>query len=1248
MDKNKMEKTVLKDKVTAIEKGIGSDEKSEAITRPIKADTIKTENVKAEPIKAPVKIPNVYIDGLVGDSIQGWAKQADTVVIFIEDNKIAEVSCKEHREDLKAILKDPKASFTYVLTQKDIKKEWLNLPKLTIQIDFLSAKTLIETAQFSTSIEQIKEEVIYKGLDTKLDIEFYKGHYPDLTKLTPEQLKQHWLNDGKNEKRYPNKAVFVAKSLQMQFEFDYSFYKHFYPDLLAAGVKNESDAKFHWYFHGKQEGRIKQLEEWVEKHNNTGLLFNPLDYDFIDVLDRNVELSVTLQDYLNLAQGSMTKPIKVEETKESNARFYRGLGLGLYNQFKNTGDHAKLHNARSAWRIVCYFLPSNEIMEIIAGTYFEQNDFRTAQKAYENGYKLNNKISFGALGSLLQCYEKLTNITSGLKFLVQYKKDNPEQTLVLEWIDDFCKKLYEDNLGEMQVLSNLDQRKELITCAEKYTDLIYDAYYQYYSTDDVTTLKPNLNTEKVLIIGDYHIPQCIRYRIDQKVEQLELQGKTVKTVSWTEIDQNSSEVALHDIVIFYRVPSVPNVIKALAQVNANGKASFFEIDDLLFDASYPAAIETFGGYVDINTHIELRKASGNFSALAKKCRFGIASTELLRQKLAKLVKSSVCLLHRNGLDSLNYFSTSKRLGKKTIDIFYGSGTQAHNTDFIELALPALKKVLSKHKNTRLIIAGYLELPDSFKTTFATQLSMVPPVKSVRAYWNLLEQADINLAILIDDETNGCKSELKWFEAACLSVPSILSSTANYRDVINDGEDAILASTPTEWTDALTSLVDDAELRNKIADKALQRVKVEYSLETLGGQLVEDIQNVVTPTTNKVQKAKKKIAIVNVFFPPQSIGGATRVVSDNFDILQKQYGDDYELVVFTSDERCTTPYKLESYQHQGVTVYRSTILFRENMDWHPKDDNMYDLFEAFLDLEKPDLVHFHCVQRLTASIVEATKDNNIPYIITAHDAWWISDHQFLIDQNDNVYPDGHPDMFAPRVLPNNVSLSDSIERINYYKFLLNGAKQLLTVSQSFADIYNKNGYPDIQVNKNGISSTVEWKPKNTAHTEKVVCAHIGGMANHKGYFLLKEAIEQEQPKNVEMLIVDHSKPEGFENKTFWGKVPVTFIGRVSQIGVTSLYQKLDVLFAPSMWPESYGLVTREAAACGCWVVASELGGIGEDLIEGKTGFRIKPKLDRLSKAINKIDQNPKQFKQNIMQVDIRIVDKQILELVEIYK
>ncbi|PWQ98819.1 glycosyltransferase [Leucothrix arctica] len=1098
----------------------------------------------------------------------------------------------------------------------------------------------------NVDIKQKNEILLHPYSDWSLDIVFYRAHYLDLKKHSENELRSHWTSYGKKEGRYPNEKAFVEFAPEMQFVLDSDFYLGFYPDLATSKIVNQVGAKLHWFRYGKNEGRVATAKQWADTQNQDQLLLDPSKLDFGFILTKNSGLSVTVRDILDSCLGNVVKPIQFSDNVNDTVEIYKKVGLTAYDHYKHRNEGHKLEVARSAWRIACQFKPSSEVLEILAGTFYAQSDYRTAQKVYEQAYQVDKKLSHGAVGSLLTCFEKLTNITSALHFLTQYHKDNPDQSAVVEWVDDFCQKLYLDNMGEMQVLANLNQRQALLDCAEKYVEIIYQSYFQLYTTTSEVALRNNLNTDRVLIVGDYHIPQCIRYRIDQKAEQLESQGKAVSTIDWRELSQRQSELMLHDVVIFYRVPALPAILKAIAKINANGKASFYEIDDLLFETSYPAPIETFGGYVDVNTHIELRKSAANFASAARRCRFGIASTKLLQERLAPLVQSGICLLHRNGLDKINYFSNLDKSQKDTVDIFYGSGTQAHNSDFIEQVLEPLSTVLTENKKVRLVIAGYLELPKSFKDQFASQLVVLPAVKSVRAYWSFLEKADINLAILTDDVINGCKSELKWFEAACMNVPSILSTTANYRDVINHGKDALLAGAPDQWTQSLRRLIKDEALRKTLAANALARVRSEYSVEALGQSLVQSLKGTLEAQTPQRQIKKKKIAIVNVFFPPQAIGGATRVVSDNIDELQKHHGDDFDLVVFTSDNHCTTPYQLSCYQHQGITVYRSTILYREHMDWHPKDDNMYKLFQQFLEIEKPDIVHFHCVQRLTASVIEATKDAEIPYFITAHDAWWISDFQFLVDQHNTVYPDGHPDIYAPRVLLPNTTLIESIERMMYFRVLLYGAKALLTVSEGFAKIYRKNGYDNIKVNKNGLSESVDWHPKDTAYTEKVVCAHIGGMAEHKGYFLLKDAIEVIQPKNIEMLIVDHSKEEGYVNNTQWGDVPVTFIGRIAQNQVDKLYQKLDVLFAPSKWPESYGLVTREAVACGCWVVASNMGGIGED-IEVTNGHRIKPDLESLSETIEVIDKTPKRYKGLSKSSKIRLVQKQVEELTGVY-
>jgi glycosyltransferase involved in cell wall biosynthesis len=229
----------------------------------------------------------------------------------------------------------------------------------------------------------------------------------------------------------------------------------------------------------------------------------------------------------------------------------------------------------------------------------------------------------------------------------------------------------------------------------------------------------------------------------------------------------------------------------------------------------------------------------------------------------------------------------------------------------------------------------------------------------------------------------------------------------------------------------------------------------------------------------------------------------------------------------------------------------------------------------------------------------------------------------------------------------MTTESSIERRQYLKELLQSAQEVLTVSSSFAELYKKNGINEISVTPNGVSDDLPWAPKDTSHTKKVVCGHIGSMAEHKGYYLLKEAALVTQPENIEFLIVDHSKEEGYEHHASWGTVPVTFIGRVSQDRIVELYRRIDVLFAPSTWPESFGLVTREAAECGCWVVASNMGGIGEDIIIGESGFVIEPSSPALAKALSDISKHSQMFKQPIRRHKRRLAKDQVHQLAPYY-
>jgi hypothetical protein len=134
-------------------------------------------------------------------------------------------------------------------------------------------------------------------------------------------------------------------------------------------------------------------------------------------------------------------------------------------------------------------------------------------------------------------------------------------------------------------------------------------------------------------------------------------------------------------------------------------------------------------------------------------------------------------------------------------VAYASGTKAHNTDFNELAGPALVELLKRRPEVKLLLVGYLALDPAFDEV-REQIIRFDYVNGAMEFWSLLADADVNLAVLKPTWATDSKSEIKWLEAAVMGIPSIVSETAMYREVLEDGVDALIVRTPEEWLQAL--------------------------------------------------------------------------------------------------------------------------------------------------------------------------------------------------------------------------------------------------------------------------------------------------------------------------------------------------------------------------------------------------------------------------------------------------------------
>ena len=315
------------------------------------------------------------------------------------------------------------------------------------------------------------------------------------------------------------------------------------------------------------------------------------------------------------------------------------------------------------------------------------------------------------------------------------------------------------------------------------------------------------------------IPQCTRYRVLNKAEQLRKHGFAVKVVNLSDFQLSMAQNASH--IIIYRSPISPELLRLCHLAKEYGKPVFFDIDDLVFDTVYTDQLSYTQGLNSVekgNYDAGVR----NYGYMLENCDGAITSTNQLQEELYKY--QSKVLLNRN-LASDDLIAISSQYIKdysQTSDIVkigYFSGSISHNENF-ELIKPAIKQLLEKYSNVQLHIVGILDIPKDMKP-FENQI-----VTHDYVDWDklpaLISEVDINLAPLVDSIFNRAKSEIKWIEAALVKVPTVASKIGAFSDMVIDGETGLLA-TDDQWFDKLEALVLSPELRQNLAESAYRAV-----------------------------------------------------------------------------------------------------------------------------------------------------------------------------------------------------------------------------------------------------------------------------------------------------------------------------------------------------------------------------------------------------------------------------------------
>lgn len=302
-----------------------------------------------------------------------------------------------------------------------------------------------------------------------------------------------------------------------------------------------------------------------------------------------------------------------------------------------------------------------------------------------------------------------------------------------------------------------------------------------------------------------------------------------------------------------------------------------------------------------------------------------------------------------------------------------------------------------------------------------------------------------------------------------------------------------------------------------------------------------------------------------------------------------------------------------------------------------------LMEKALEEFKPDIVHINNFQRqLSASIIDAVKEKNIPLIMTAHDLNPICPASIML-YNGEVCEDcitkGYTSCIKKKCIKNSMlkSVLGYIEK-KYYDLHKMFCKVDCIISPSE---FNKNQLlkgklkcNDITVIHNFVNET-----EKTDYTLGDCAFYFGRLSREKGILNLVEAINNIPGARL-MIAGDGPEKENIQAYIKEHKLEdrITLLGYLNQNDIRENIRKCRFVTVPSIWYENCPYSILETMEIGKPIIGSKIGGIPELIQDGINGFTyehndVSELTNKLKKLFNN-DETVKQFSKNSKKIFIQ--------------
>jgi glycosyltransferase involved in cell wall biosynthesis len=295
-----------------------------------------------------------------------------------------------------------------------------------------------------------------------------------------------------------------------------------------------------------------------------------------------------------------------------------------------------------------------------------------------------------------------------------------------------------------------------------------------------------------------------------------------------------------------------------------------------------------------------------------------------------------------------------------------------------------------------------------------------------------------------------------------------------------------------------------------------------------------------------------------------------------------------------------------------------------------DPPITEAFVQALDRLAPDVVHFHNLHNLGASLIDHAAARGLPAYFTTHNYWLICPRAYLLTGEGAICA-------GPGDGSNCASCVGSADVAGHQRRLAEirakaerGLTSIVAVSGAVRRTLLASGYSAglVDVVHQAMPHETEiWNALGSRRApgrvgERLTVGFLGSAYPHKGPQLLTAAAQQTQAQiNVKIL---GEIPPQFESRlrAIDRRGAVEVVGRFSPDQIAELLADVDVAVLPSMWWDCAPLAAAECLAAGTPLLVPRLGGLPESIRDGVDGLTFAGlDVDDLARQLDRLAGEP---------------------------